>query len=175
MFRRSLTVFAGVALGACVVSVAAVPSGAARTHGHQTPRGHGVVVHVSPTRGLSNAEALTVRGSGLPKSHDGSNHTWFVSLCVPRAAKVRNLDPDYSPYCSPTLVQALNVSPAGTFTTQFHVGTGKVGNGHCGIPRHDTCLVAVGTGMGQHVVVTVHFKNLTVPSPKSSSTTTTKP
>ena len=172
MFRRSLTVFTGLAVVACVLLAASLPAGAARKHGHSAPRRHGPVIHVSKSRGLTNAQTITVSGTGLPKTHDGSIHTWFVSLCVPKAAKVRNLDPDYSPYCSPTVVEALHVLPGGTFSAPFTVATGKVGNGHCGTPRHLTCLVSVGTGMGQHVNVSVTFAK---PPAAKKTTTTTKP
>jgi len=177
VFRRSLTACAGVGLVAFALLSSALPGGATSSHrAHHSPTSHGLVVHVTPSRGLVNAQTITVSGTGLPKSHDGSIHTWFVSLCVPKAAKVRNLDPDYSPYCSPTVVESLHVLPGGTFSAPFKVATGKIGSGHCGVPRHDTCLVAVGTGEGQHVVVTVKFKNFAEPKPKSksSSTTTTK-
>jgi hypothetical protein len=173
MYRRSLTVFAGLAVVACVALPASEPAGAARKHGHHPPRPHGPVIHVSPSRGLVNAQTITVSGTGLPKTHDGSIHTWFVALCVPKAAKVKNLDPDYSPYCSPTVVESLHVLPGGTFSAPFIVATGKVGNGHCGTPGHFACLVAVGTGLGQHTTVSVTFSKSTAPA--KGTTTTTKP
>ncbi len=175
MIRRSLTVFAGLAVVACVLLAASLPAGSARKHGHGAPRRHGPVIHVSKSRGLTNAQTITVSGTGLPKTHDGSIHTWFISLCVPKAAKVRNLDPDYSPFCSPTVVEALHVPfRAARSRPRSRCGNRKGRERPLrGPPRHLTCLVSVGTGMGQHVNVSVTFAK--PPTPKKTTTTTTKP
>jgi hypothetical protein len=139
------------------------PSGAAT---------HRIHLQLSPAKGLTNNQKVTISASGLGKSKHGSIVTWFASECIPKAASVRKLDPGFSHDCAVSLVHPLRVSPAGTVKTSFHVATGKVGGGLCGLPGHLSCVIAIGTAQGQHKVATITFKNIT---PAPTTTTTTKP
>jgi hypothetical protein len=157
MRRRSVSALVGSVLVAVSLLVGATVAGAAP------------VVTVSPSHALLNNQKVTVKGSGLPKTKTGSDITWFVTECTPAAGKVHNLDPDYSPYCAETIVKPLRVTPGGTFTASFRVTTGRVGrSGICGIPGRLTCLIGIGTALGQHATTSISFKNL-FPAPKKTT------
>jgi hypothetical protein len=162
MFRRFIAACAVVALSGAAVLVSVAPAGAA-----------GPRLKVTPSKGLTNNESVTITGTNLGKTTNGTLGYWFVTECNLRALRVRNLDPDYSPHCAPQIVQPLRVSPRGTFSEKFRVATGKVADGSCGVPGHMTCIIAVGTSTGRHVTARIRFKNYVLPS--TPGTTTTKP
>ena len=58
----------------------------------------------------------------------------------------------------------------GSATARFKVTTGIIGDGYCGTAGHTTCVIGVGTALGQGTVVRVTFKS---PAPSGSTTTTT--
>jgi hypothetical protein len=159
MHRGLFAALAGAALAAASLGVGLAPAGAS-----------GTKIKVSPSTRLTNNQSVTIRGSGLGRTSHGSVAAWFVSECTTKALKVRNLDPDFSPHCSPLNARPLLVSAQGTFSTQFRVATGKVGDGSCGVPGHLTCIIAVGTAAGRHATATIKFTNGI-----AKSTTTTKP
>ncbi len=132
------------------------------------------VMKVSPANRLTNNQAVTISGSGLGLSKNGSDVTWFASECTTKALGKGNLDPDFSPHCSAVLVKPLRVSPRGSFSIKFKVATGKLADGDCGVPGHLTCVIAIGTATGRHVTAKIKFKNITPPPAASTTTTTPK-
>jgi hypothetical protein len=163
MHRGLVAALIGTAIVGSSTFVAGAPAGAS-----------GPAIKVSPARGLTNNQTITISGSGLGKTKHGSRAAWFASECTTKAIGVRSLDPDYSPHCAPTLVQALSVSPTGRFSAHFPVATGKVADGVCGVPGHMTCIIAVGNAAGLHRTATIRFKSMPAPKPPRT-TTTTKP
>lgn len=152
--QSSITVLLGSAVLVATLLVGTLPAGASP------------VLTVSPNHRLLNNQKLTVKGSGLPRSKTGSDITWFISECAPAAAKVSNLDPDFSPYCSANLVKPLRVTPQGTFSVTLRVATGTIGKGSCGLPGHLTCLIGIGTAVGRHATTKITFKNVFPVAPK---------
>jgi hypothetical protein len=166
MHRRTTAALVGLlAMGSSL----AVASGASAASGPS--------IKVSPSSNLVNGQTVTITGTGLGQTTNGSVDAWFAAECVPKAAKIRNLDPDFSPYCSHSAYIPLQVSKAGTFSAKLTVSTGKTGKGSCGTSGHLTCLIGVGTGQGKHTTVHITFKKITLPKtkpPGSSTTSTTK-
>jgi len=160
MYRR---LAAGVTLG-CLVGAAALaappPAGAS-----------GVSVKVSPNHGLVNGQKVVITARGLARTAGGKPLTWFAVQCT--AAVTGRLNPSTdTPHCNVTAAQALKVAHNGSATARFKVTTGIIGDGYCGTAGHATCVIGVGTALGQGTVVRITFK---IPAQSGSTTTTTTP
>ena len=140
----------GAAVVACLAAASltlASPAGAS-----------GLSVKVSPSKGLTNGKTVTVVGTGLPKSADGTNiGTWFADEC--NALVTGKLSPADTPHCDVSVAKVLKVTKHGTFSVKFKVATGTVGDGACGTTGHLTCVIGIGTASGQGTVVKITFKN----------------
>jgi hypothetical protein len=117
----------------------------------------GLSVKVSPSKGLTNGKTVTVAGTGLPKSADGTNGTWFADEC--NALVTGKLTTADTPHCDVSLAKVLKVTKHGTFSVKFKVATGTVGDGACGTAGHLTCVIGIGTASGQGTVVKITFKS----------------
>ena len=158
MYRR---LAAAVTLGCLVGAVALAGSAAAG--------GSGISVKVSPNRGLVNGKTVVITARGLPRTASGKPLTWFAVQCT--AAVTGRLNPSTdTPHCNVTAAQALKVAHNGSATARFKVTTGIIGDGYCGTAGHATCVIGVGTALGQGTVVRITFK---IPAPSGSSTTST--
>jgi hypothetical protein len=166
MNRRSIAALV-VTLGIGASQLMGSAASAASRPGISRPH-----ITVSPASRLVNNQKITISGSGLGKSKNGSIVTWFVSECTTKALGVKSLDPDFSPHCAVTLVKPLRVSPSGRFSVKLKVATGKLADGDCGVPGHMTCVIAVGTATGRHVTAKIRFENIGTPEPKNTTTTT---
>ncbi len=158
MFRR---LAAAVTLG-CLVGAAALAGSAAAGAA-------GLSVKVSPNRGLVNGKTVVITARGLARTAAGKPLTWFAVQCT--AAVTGRLNPSTdTPHCNVTAAQALKVAHNGSATARFKVTTGIVGDGYCGTAGHTTCVIGVGTALGQGTVVRITFKN---PAPSGSTTSST--
>jgi hypothetical protein len=135
---------AGLALASSLVL--ASPAGAS-----------GLSVKVSPSKGLTNGKTVTIVGTGLPKSADGTNGTWFADEC--NALVTGELSPADTPHCDVSVAKVLKVTKHGTFSVKFKVAAGTVGDGACGTAGHLTCVIGIGTASGQGTVKKITFKN----------------
>jgi hypothetical protein len=116
----------------------------------------GIVVKVSPAKGLKNGQTVKVVGSGLPVTTSGKKNAFFADEC--NALVTGELTVADTPHCDVTLAKSLKVSKKGAFTTTFKVATGTVGDGMCGVPGHLTCVIGVGDVAGQGTVAKITFK-----------------
>jgi len=152
MSRRSLGV-APVALAGLVGAAAlALPAPAGAQSGSP-----GMVVKVSPDRGLKAGQMVAISGRGLPKASGNSSRTWFVTECTAVVHGRMNPSTD-TPHCDITHAQALKVSSSGTFSSHYRLTTGIIGDGYCGTTGHATCVIGVGTAQGLGAVVRITFK-----------------
>jgi len=155
MYRR---LAAAVTLGS-LVGAAALPAPAGAS---------GLSVKVSPNRGLANGQMVVITARNLARTAGGKPLTWFAVQCT--AAVTGRLNPSTdTPHCNVTAAEALKVAHNGSATARFKVTTGIIGDGYCGTPGHATCVIGVGTALGQGTVVRITFK---VPAPSASTTTT---
>jgi hypothetical protein len=137
----------------------------------------GSSITVSPSRGLTTGQLLTITGKGFPKPGSGTNMTWFVTQCTAAVHTRLNASTD-TPHCDLTNAKAVRVSKNGTFTAHYRVETGIVGDGYCGTAGHLTCIIGVGSADRIGVAVKVTFRTPppypgSVPAPSASSTSTT--
>ena len=155
------TLAAAVTLG-CLIGAAALAA--------PTPAGaSGLSVKVSPNRGLVNGQTVVITARGLARTAGGKPLTWFAVECT--AAVKGRLNPSTdTPHCNVTAAQALKVAHNGNATARFRVTTGIIGDGYCGTAGHATCVIGVGTALGQGTVVRITFKS---PVQSGSTTTTT--
>jgi len=140
--------FASLVLGSVLaVSVQGVvpPAGAS-----------GIVVKVSPSKGLKKGETVKVTGSGLPYATAGAPNQFFMAECTTAVTAVLNTSD--TGHCNIGAVQSLNVSQAGAFTAKIKLVTGVVGDGKCGVKGHLTCVIGVGDLTQQGTVVKITFK-----------------
>ncbi len=128
----------------------------------------GLSVTVSPSRGLVDGQSVTIAGRGLQRSLHGDPQTWFVTECTAAVQGRMNPSTD-TPHCDVTEAQALRVGRNGAFSARFHVEAGIVGDGYCGTPGHETCVLGIGTAGGLGTVVRISFK---VPPLPAGATTT---
>jgi hypothetical protein len=127
----------------------------------------GPSVTVSPSRGLTTGQTVTITGKGFPKPGSGATVTWFVTQCT--AAVHGHLDASRdTPHCNVTTAKAVHMGKNGTFTARYQVETGIIGDGYCGTAGHLTCVIGVGTANGTGDVVKITFRN-PPPYPGSSS------
>ncbi len=146
----------------------AAPAGATR------PR---ATVTVSPSRGLTAGQTVTITGKGFPKPSGGSPVTWFVTQCTTAVHVHLNTSTD-TPHCDVTSAKAVHMGKNGTFTAHYRVETGIIGDGYCGTVGHLTCVIGVGTANGTGSVVKITFRSPppypgSAPAPAPSSTSTT--
>jgi hypothetical protein len=146
MGRRKVATAVVACLAAAAPLALASPAGAS-----------GLSVKVTPSKGLTNGKTVTVVGSGLPKSADGTDGTWFADEC--NALVTGKLSPADTPHCDVSVAKVLKVTKHGTFSTRFKVATGTVGDGVCGARGHLTCVIGIGTASGQGTVVKITFKS----------------
>jgi hypothetical protein len=145
--------------GAVLAFLASSPAGAS-----------GLSVHVTPSRGLVNAQSVTVSGRGLARTYAGKPLTWFLAECTATVQGRMNPSND-TPHCDVTEAKAIRLSRRGTFSTRFHVETGIVGDGYCGSDGHDTCVISIGNARGQGTVVHITFRDPGTSAPTSTTTT----
>jgi hypothetical protein len=130
----------------------------------------GLSVHVTPSRGLTAGQSVTVSGRGLARTYAGKPLTWFLAECTASVQGRMNPSND-TPHCDVTEAKAIRLSRRGTFSTRFHVETGIVGDGYCGSNGHDTCVISIGNARGQGTVVHITFREPPAPAPTPTSTT----
>jgi len=145
MYRRKIAALAVAGLAAASVLAGAGAAGAS-----------GISVKVSPSKGLVNAQTVTITGSGLGKTTHGSTSTWFADEC--NALVTGKLTTADTPHCDVSVAKTLTVSKSGSFTSKFTVATGTVGDGVCGVTGHLTCVIGIGTASGKGTVVKITFK-----------------
>jgi hypothetical protein len=148
MYRWTAAAVAVIAAGFVGTAVLAAPAQAS---------GGGIVVRVTPDRGLVDEESVTVSGRGLQASGGGTPRTWFVAECTAAVRGRMNPSTD-APHCDLTAAQPLHVTHNGTFSAHYRVTTGIIGDGYCGTPGHATCVLGVGTAQGLGTVVHITFK-----------------
>lgn len=169
MHRRSAVAVVGAGLtGAAVLALAvlaavAIPAAPARAGSS------GLVVKVTPSRGLVNRQTVTLTGRGLTAG-GGSSRTWFVAECTVAVRGRMNPATD-TPHCDLTDAQPLHVARDGTFSARYRVRTGIIGDGYCGAAGQATCVLGVGTAQGLGTVVRIMFKT----APPADTTPTTPP
>jgi hypothetical protein len=146
MVRRTVRALMGAGVAGVFVMALAGPAGAS-----------GIRVKVSPAKGLSNGQTVTITGKGLPKTPSGSTSTWFADECNAAVKGALNPATD-TPHCDVNVAKALKVTKGGTFTAKLKVATGAVGDGSCGVAGHLTCVIGIGTAAGQGTVVKIAFK-----------------
>jgi hypothetical protein len=164
----------GCGTATLVCAPAAAPAGAATHRSSTSPS-----VTVSPSRGLTEGQTVTITGKGFPKPGSGSTLTWFVTQCTAAVHGHLNASTD-TPHCDVTSAKAVHLTKNGTFTAHYRVETGIIGDGYCGTAGHLTCIMGVGTATGTGTVVKITFRSpppypgsAPAPPPAPSSTTTT--
>ena len=169
MHRRSAVAVVEAGLtGTAVLALAilaAVAIPAAPAHAGSS----GLVVKVTPARGLVDRQTVTLTGRGLTTG-GGNARTWFVAECTVAVRGRMNPATD-TPHCDLTDAQPLHVTQSGTFSTRYRVRAGIIGDGYCGTAGHATCVLGVGTAQGLGTVVRIVFKT----APAASTTPTTTP
>ena len=158
MYRRLAAAVTLGCLGGAAALAAPTPAGAS-----------GLSVKVSPNHGLANGQTVVITARGLARTADGKPLTWFAVECTAAVTGRLNPSTDTS-HCNVTAAHALKVAHNGSATARFKVTTGIIGDGYCGTAGHTTCVIGVGTALGQGTVVRVTFKS---PAPSGSTTTTT--
>jgi hypothetical protein len=158
-----------VVLALAVLTAAAIPAAPAQAGSS------GLVVKVTPNRGLVDRQTVTITGRGLAGS--GVPRTWFVAECTVAVRGHMNPATD-TPHCDLTDAQPLHVTQNGTFSTRYRVRAGIIGDGYCGTAGHTTCVLGVGTAQGLGTVVRIVFKTpppgaTTPTTPATPATTTT--
>jgi hypothetical protein len=129
----------------------------------------GPSVHVSPSHGLVDGQAVTISGRGLARTDRGKPLTWFVAECTATVQGRMNPSTD-TPHCDVSEAKAIRLSRHDTFSTRFDVETGIVGDGYCGSNGHETCVISIGNARGQGTVVHITFRE---PAAAPSTTSTT--
>ena len=114
-------------LALAVLAAAAIPAAPARAGSS------GLVVKVTPTRGLVDRQTVTLTGRGLTTG-GGNARTWFVAECTVAVRGRMNPATD-TPHCDLTDAQPLHVTQGGTFSTRYRVRAGIIGDGYCGTAR----------------------------------------
>ena len=128
----------------------------------------GLVVKVSPDKGLVNGREVTVSGHGLTRASGGNALTWFVTECT-AAVHGRMHPATDTPNCDVTDAKGIKVGHDGTFSTRFRVRAGVIGDGYCGTAGHTGCVIGVSTAKGEGTVVKISFA---VPATATSKSTT---
>jgi hypothetical protein len=156
------------ALALAVLAAAAIPAAPAQAGSS------GLVVKVTPSRGLVDRQTVTITGRGLTGS--GNPRTWFVTECTVAVRGRMNPATD-TPHCDLTDAQPLHVTQGGAFSARYRVRAGIIGDGYCGTAGHATCVLGVGTAQGLGTIVRIMFRTAppaaTTPTTPTTSTTTT--
>ncbi len=132
----------------------------------------GVSAKVTPNRGLTGGQSVTVSGRGLDQSVAGKPLTWFAAECTAAVKGQMNPATD-TPHCDVTGAQAIRVRHDGSFSRRFRVRTGIIGDGYCGTPGHAGCVIGIGALGGRGTVVRIWFKSPPPPATTSTTTSTT--
>jgi hypothetical protein len=171
MHRRSAVAVVAAGLTGTGVLVLAVLVAAAIPAAPAQAGSSGLVVKVSPSRGLVDRQTVTLTGRGLT-AWGGNPRTWFVTECTVAVRGRMNPATD-TPHCDLTDAQPLHVRQDGTFSARYRVRAGIIGDGYCGTAGHATCVLGVGTAQGLGTIVRIMFK--TAPPAATTPTTSTTP
>jgi hypothetical protein len=172
MHRRSAVAVVEAGLTSAAVLALAVLAGAAFPAAPAQAGSSGLVVKVTPSRGLVDRQIVTLTGRGLTAG-GGNPRTWFVAECTVAVRGRMNPATD-TPHCDLTDAQLLHVTKGGTFSTRYRVRAGIIGDGYCGTPGHATCVLGVGTAQGMGTVLRIMFKT-EPPAATTPTTPTTTP
>ena len=172
MHRRSAVAVVEAGLTGAAVLALAVLAAAAIPAAPAQAGSSGLVVKVTPTRGLVDRQTVTLTGRGLTTG-GGNSRTWFVAECTVAVRGRMNPATD-TPHCDLTDAQPLHVTQGGTFSTRYRVRAGIIGDGYCGTAGHATCVLGVGTAEGLGTVVRIMFK-VAPPAATTPTTPTTTP